>query len=68
MAQRTGLLRDFLASDHLGGWLSWRPDALVLQLGHLSYWWLSLSLCLAHGGLILVAPQFHSFAVPEQKT
>ncbi len=68
MTQGTGLLRDIHASNYLGGWLSWRPDELVLQLGHLSYLWLSLSLCLADGGLILVAPQFHSFAVSEQKT
>lgn len=46
-----------IESCQLSGWLSWRPDELVLQLGHLPYWGLSLLLFLADGERILFAPE-----------
>jgi Xaa-Pro aminopeptidase len=57
MSDRTELLRAFLTRNHLAGWISWRPDELVLQLGHLPYWGLSVLLILADGERILFAPE-----------
>lgn len=69
MTERIERMRGFLASQHLAGWLSWRPEELVLQLGHLSYWGLSVSLLLASGERILFAPELDpGDTVPEGVT
>ena len=66
MIDRIGSQRTFLASQNLAGWLSWRPDELVLQLGHLPYWGLSVLLFLADGERILFVPEIEPVdAVPD---
>ncbi len=57
MTDRVELVRAFLASHRLAGWLSWRPDELVLQIAHLPYWGLSVLLFLADGERILFTPE-----------
>lgn len=54
---RSGIIREFLERNDLQGWLSWRPDELVLQLGHTSYWGMSFLLSLQTGERILFAPE-----------
>jgi Xaa-Pro aminopeptidase len=54
---RSGVIREFLERHDLQGWLSWRPDELVLQLGHTSYWGMSFLLSLQTGERILFAPE-----------
>lgn len=54
---RSGIIREFLEKNELLGWLSWRPDELVLQLGHTPYWGMSFLLNLRSGERILFAPE-----------
>jgi Xaa-Pro aminopeptidase len=54
---RAGIIREFLEKNQLQGWLSWRPDELVLQLGHTSYWGMSFLLYLRGGERILFVPE-----------
>jgi Xaa-Pro dipeptidase len=54
---RSGMIREFLERHNLQGWLSWRPDELVLQLGYTSYWGMSFLLSLRTGERILFAPE-----------
>jgi len=69
MSDRTELLRAFLKRNNLAGWISWRPDELVLQLGHLPYWGLSLLLILADGERILFASELEPVdTVPDGVT
>ena len=70
MSDRTELLRAFLKRNNLAGWISWRPDELVLQLGHLPYWGQPLLLLvLADGERILFAPELEPVdTVPDGVT
>ena len=54
---RSCIIREFLEQHDLQGWLSWRPDELVLQLGLTSYWGMSFLLSLQTGERILFAPE-----------
>jgi Xaa-Pro dipeptidase len=54
---RSAIIREFLEQHELQGWLSWRPDELVLQLGHTSYWGMSFLLYLQSGERVLFAPE-----------
>ena len=54
---RSGIIREFLEQHELQGWLSWRPDELLLQLGHTPYWGISVLLYLQSGERILFAPE-----------
>jgi Xaa-Pro aminopeptidase len=54
---RTEILASFLREQKLRGWFSWRPDELLLQLGHYTHWGLSFLLFLADGEKILFVPE-----------
>jgi hypothetical protein len=63
---RSGIIREFLERHDLQGWLSWRPDELVLQLGHTSYWGMSFLLSLHTGERILFAPEIEPLStIPD---
>jgi Xaa-Pro dipeptidase len=57
MGSRSEIIREFLERHQLLGWLSWRPEELVLQLGHAPYWGLSFLLCLRDGDCLLFIPE-----------
>jgi Xaa-Pro aminopeptidase len=62
-------MRSFLNTHRLAGWLSWRPDELVLQIGHLPYWGLSVLLFLADGERILFVPELDpEDSIPDDVT
>lgn len=54
---RTEILTSFLRVQKLRGWLSWRPDELLLQLGYYTHWSLSILLTLSDGERILFVPE-----------
>lgn len=54
---RSEILRGFLEQHGLAGWFSWRPDELVMQLGHVPYWGLSFLLLLRDSPNILFVPE-----------
>ncbi|MGC2163515.1 MAG: Xaa-Pro peptidase family protein [Silvibacterium sp.] len=54
---RTDLFISFLRQQKLRGWLSWRPDELILQLGHYPHWGLSFLLFLSDGERTLFVPE-----------
>jgi hypothetical protein len=69
MTDRALLMRSFLNTHRLAGWLSWRPDELVLQIGHLPYWGLSVLLFLADGERILFVPELDpEDSIPDDVT
>ncbi len=69
MTERIELQCAFLERNHLDGWLSWRPDELVLQTGNLPYWGLSLLLLLADRERIVFAPEIEpADTVPDGVT
>lgn len=66
MTERIKKMRGLLASRHLAGWRSWRPNELVLQSAHPSHWSRSVSLFLAGGERIFSAPELDpDGTVPE---
>ena len=42
LSRRPDLVREFLAQQHLDGWIAWRPDEILLLTGHLTRWNVSL--------------------------
>lgn len=54
---RSEIISAFLKQHLLLGWFSWRPEELLLQLGHVPYWGLSFLLFLQDGERILFAPE-----------
>src|SRR5882672_2661964 len=53
---RTEKLRSFLRRHSLQGWLTWRPDEILLLSGHLPFWGASFLLYLAESPSILFVP------------
>ncbi len=54
---RIEILSSFLREQKLHGWFSWRPDELLLQLGHYTHWGVSFLLTLSDGEKILFVPE-----------
>jgi Xaa-Pro aminopeptidase len=54
---RSEIIRDFLKRHQLLGWLSWRPEELVLQLGYVPYCGLSFLLYFYDGDCVLFLPE-----------
>jgi len=54
---RTEILIRFLHAHKLRGWFSWRPEELLLQLGHFTHWGVSFLLFLDDGEKILFIPE-----------
>jgi len=53
---RTEKLRSFLRRHSLQGWLTWRPDEILLLSGHFPFWGASFLLYLAESPSILFVP------------
>jgi Xaa-Pro dipeptidase len=54
---RSEIFISFLREQKLQGWFSWRPDELLLQLGHSPHWGLSFLLSMSDGEKILFVPE-----------
>lgn len=54
---RSEIIRAFLQKNRLEGWFSWRPEELLLQIGHVPTWGLTFLLYLGDGERILFAPE-----------
>jgi len=55
--ERREAVRNFLKENGLGGWIGWRPDELVLLLGHMPQWGVSVCLFPLEGQPLLVIPE-----------
>jgi Xaa-Pro dipeptidase len=47
----------FLQQNHLGAWVAWRPDELLMLSGHLPFWGASLLVYFAEAEPLLFVPQ-----------
>ena len=54
---RRSAVRQFLAQEDLSGWIGWRPDELILLLGHFPHWGVSVCLFPREGQPVLIVPE-----------
>ncbi len=54
---RSQIVRDFLSGQGLQAWLAWRPDELLMMMGHMPYWGASALLYFKDREPVLFVPE-----------